>query len=157
MDLLSKLIKIVGEDRVSNSQEELFIYSRDSGAQHPRKTDYVVMPKTVDEVQKVIILANKEKIPVTPLGGGFTLSALVVPNRAGIVLDMKRMDKIIEVNEINRYAVVEAGVSQGALKMYLGKKLSYSSTLYPRGTSHCYGCGKCPYSGAWSYLTTIRG
>jgi FAD/FMN-containing dehydrogenase len=52
MDLSSSLINIVGEDRVSNSQEELFIYSRDSGAQHPRKVDYVVMPKTVDEVQK---------------------------------------------------------------------------------------------------------
>ncbi|MBW1674090.1 MAG: FAD-binding oxidoreductase, partial [Deltaproteobacteria bacterium] len=121
MDLLSSLINIVGEEKVSNNQEELFIYSRDPGAQHPRKADYVVMPKTVDEVQKVVTLANKEKIPITPLGGGFTLSALVVPNKAGIVLDMKRMDKIIEVNEINRYAVVEAGVSQAALKTYLEK------------------------------------
>ncbi len=119
MDVYSSLINIVGKDRVSNSQEELFIYSRDPGAQHPRKVDYVVMPKTVEEVQKVVILANKEKIPITPLGGGFTLSALVVPNKGGIVLDMKGMDKIIEVNEKNRYAVVEAGVSQAALKTYL--------------------------------------
>lgn len=121
MDVYRSLINIVGEDRVSNSQEELFIYSRDPGAQHPRKVDYVVMPKTVEEVQKVIILANKEKIPITPLGAGFTLSALVVPNKGGIVLDMKGMDKIIEVNEKNRYAVVEAGVSQAALKTYLEK------------------------------------
>lgn len=121
MDVYRSLINIVGEDRVSNSQEELFIYSRDPGAQHPRKVDYVVMPKTVDEVQQVVILANKEKIPITPLGGGFTLSALVVPNKGGIVLDMKWMDKIIEVNEKNRYAVVEAGVSQAALKTYLEK------------------------------------
>jgi len=107
----------VGEDRVSNNQEESFLSILETQVHNiPRKADYVVMPKTVDEVQKVVILANKEKIPITPLGGGFTLSALVVPNRAGIVLDMKRMDKIIEVNEINRYAVVEAGVSQAALK-----------------------------------------
>jgi glycolate oxidase len=121
MDIYNSLVAIAGKDRVSNSQEELFLYSRDSGAQHPRKVDYVVMPETVEEVQKVLLLANKEKIPVTPLGGGFTLSALVVPNRGGIVLDMKRMDKIIEVNEINRYAVVEAGVSQAALQSYLAK------------------------------------
>jgi glycolate oxidase len=121
MDVYRSLINIVGEDRVSNSQEELFIYSRDPGAQHPRKVDYVVMPKTVEEVQNVIILANEEKIPITPLGAGFTLSALVVPNKGGIVLDMKGMDKIIEVNEKNRYAVVEAGVSQAALKTYLEK------------------------------------
>lgn len=121
MDVYSSLADIVGQDRVSSREEELFIYSRDSGAQPPGKVDYVVIPKTVEEVQKVLILANKEKIPITPLGGGFTLSALVVPNRGGIVLDMKGMDRIIEVNERSRYAVVEAGVSQGALKTYLEK------------------------------------
>ena len=134
MNIVSSLVDIVGKDRVSNSHEELFIYSRDSGAQHPRKVDYIVMPKTVEEVQKVLILANKENIPVTPLGGGFTLSALAVPNKGGIVLDMKRMDKIIEVSEINRYAVVEAGVSQAALKSYLEKhypRLQHSTPEAP--------------------------
>jgi glycolate oxidase len=121
MNTYRSLADIVGEDRVSNSQEELFIYSRDSGAQPPRKVDFVVMPETVEEIQGIVKLANKEKIPITPLGGGFTLSALVVPNKGGIVLDMKRMDRIIEVNEINRYAVVESGVTQAALKSYFEK------------------------------------
>lgn len=115
------LVSIVGEDFVSNRQEELYIYSRDPGAQQPRKTDYVVMPKTVDEVQKVVTLANKERIPITPMGGGLTLSALTVPVEGGIVLDMKRMDRIIEVNEKSKYVVVEAGVSQGKLRSYLAK------------------------------------
>ena len=121
MGTFRQLIDIVGEDRVSNSQEELFIYSRDPGAQPPRKVDYVVMPKTVEEVRKIVLLANREKIPITPLGGGFTLSALVVPNRGGMVLDMKLMDRIIEVNEINRYALIEPGVSQAALQSHLKK------------------------------------
>lgn len=121
MDIYSSIVSIVGAERVSNSPEELFIYSRDSGAQMPRNADYVVMPETVDEVQRIITLANKEKIPITPLGGGFTLSALVVPNKGGIVMDMKRMNKIIEVNETSRYALIEAGVSQAALKTYLEK------------------------------------
>lgn len=121
MDIYSSLVDIVGTERVSNHAEELFIYSRDSGAQIPRSADYVVMPKTAEEVQSIINLANKEKIPVTPLGGGFTLSALVVPNKGGIVMDMKRMDKILEVNETNRYALIEAGVSQAELRTYLEK------------------------------------
>jgi len=121
MDISSQLIDIVGQNRMSNSQEELFIYSRDSGAQASRQVDYVVMPKTVEEVRKVVLLANQEKIPITPLGGGFTLSALVVPNQGGIVLDMKQMDRIIEVNEINRYALIEPGVSQAALQSHLKK------------------------------------
>jgi glycolate oxidase len=79
------------------------------------------MPKTAEEVQKIVELANKEKIPITPMGGGFTLSALTVPVKGGILLDTRRMDKIIEVNEKSKYAVIEAGVTQGALKGYLEK------------------------------------
>jgi FAD/FMN-containing dehydrogenase len=121
MSIYDALAHIVGTGRVSNHKEELFLYSRDSGAQYPGKADYVVMPKTVEEVQKIVMVANKERIPITPLGGGFTLSALVVPRSGGIVLDMKQMDKIVEVSEASRYAVVEAGVSQAALKTYIEK------------------------------------
>jgi glycolate oxidase len=129
MDVLSRLSEIVGADFASNRQEELFMYSRDSGAQRPREVAYVVMPKTVEEVQKIVRLANENRIPITPMGGGFTTSALAVPVKGGILMDMKRMDRIIEVNEKGRYAVVEAGVSQGALKGYLEKH-------YPR-LQHC--------------------
>jgi len=119
MDIYEEICKITGKDYVSREKEDQYIYSRDSGAQPPRSVDYVVMPGTVEEVQRILMLAHKERIPVTPLGGGFTLSALVVPQKGGIVLDMKRMDKIIEVNELSRYALIEAGVSQAALRAYL--------------------------------------
>jgi glycolate oxidase len=121
VDIFLRLAEIVGEDFVSNKPEELFMYSRDSGAQSPRSVDYVVMPKTVEEVQGIIRLANDCETTVTPMGGGFTTSALAVPLRGGILVDMKRMDRIIEVNKRGRYAVMEAGVSQGALKGYLEK------------------------------------
>jgi len=120
-ELLSRLAEIVGQDYVSSRPEELYLYSRDPGAQKPRKADYVVMPGTVDEVQQIVRLANREKVAITPMGAGLTLSALTVPVRGGIVLDMKRMDRIIEVNEASRYALIEAGVTQAALRAYLEK------------------------------------
>jgi len=120
-DFLSRLAEIVGQDYVSNRPEDLYLYSRDPGAQKPRQADYVVMPRTVDEVQQTVRLANQEKVPLTPMGAGLTLSALTVPLRGGIVLDMKRMDSIIEVNVASRYAVIEAGVTQAALRTYLEK------------------------------------
>jgi len=55
MDIFSQLIDIVGENRVSNRPEECFIYSCDSGAQPPRHVDYVVMPKTPEEVRQVVL------------------------------------------------------------------------------------------------------
>ena len=60
-----------------------------------------------------------KKVPLSPMGGGLTLSGICRPLRGGIVLDMKRMNRILEVNETSCYAVVEAGVSQGMLQAYL--------------------------------------
>ena len=119
--ILNELINIVGQEFVSNSAEDLYIYSQDPGASIPRPTDFVVMPKTVEEIQKIVRLANAEIIPIVPMGGGLTLSGLVIPVKGGIVLDMKRMDKIIEINETSRYALLEAGVTTGALLSFLNE------------------------------------
>ncbi|MFX0021392.1 MAG: FAD-binding oxidoreductase [Candidatus Hermodarchaeota archaeon] len=113
--ILKNLEEIVGKDFVSNKSEELFIYSQDPGASEPRPVDFVVMPKSTEEVQAIVKLANQVKIPLIPMGGGLTLSALVVPIYGGIVIDMKRMNKIIEINEKSRYALIEAGVTTGQL------------------------------------------
>ncbi|TFF85477.1 MAG: FAD-binding oxidoreductase [Promethearchaeota archaeon] len=120
--ILSSLEKIVGKDFASNKKEDLFIYSLDPGASLPRPVDYVVMPKTVEEVQKIVKLANEKGIPIVPMGGGLTLSALVVPVRGGIVLDMKRMDKILKINESSKYALLESGVTTGQLLSHLNEK-----------------------------------
>jgi glycolate oxidase len=134
MNIYEALTDIVGKDRVSNSPADLYLYSRDSGAQPPGQADYVVLPKTAEEIQQIVQLANRENIPITPLGGGLALSALVVPRHGGIVLDMKRMDQILEVDEMNRYALIEAGVSQGKLRQYLKKhhpRLQHSTPEAP--------------------------
>jgi len=117
--IYQKLVDIVGEEHVSNRPEELFIYSFDLGTAEPKSPDYVAAPKTVEEIQKIVRLANEHTVPVVPLGGGLSLAGLAVPIKGGIILDLKRMDTIIEVNERARYAVVECGVSQGQLTSYL--------------------------------------
>ncbi len=118
-DIHRSLIEILGERSVSNTPEELWFYSRDPGVLPPHLPDYVVAPKTTEQVQKVVQLANREKIPIVPMGNGMALTGLVIPLKGGIVMDMKRMNKILEVNERARYAVVEGGTSQGVLKAHL--------------------------------------
>jgi FAD/FMN-containing dehydrogenase len=117
--ILKSLIEILGDRGVSNSPEELWFYSRDPGVLSPHMPDYVVAPETTEQVQKVVQLANRERIPIVPMGNGMALTGLVIPLKGGIVMDMKRMNKILEVNEKARYAVVEGGTSQGVLKAYL--------------------------------------
>jgi FAD/FMN-containing dehydrogenase len=111
--ILESLVEILGDRGVSNSPEELWFYSRDPGVLTPHLPDYVVAPETTQQVQKVVRLANRERIPIVPMGNGMALTGLVIPLKGGIVMDMKRMNKILEVNEKARYAVVEGGTSQG--------------------------------------------
>ncbi len=115
------LIDIVGQDYASNRPEDLFIYSVDSGTEGPRRVDYVVVPATVEQVQRVVLLANQHRVPITPMGANLTLNGLGLPAGGGIVLDMKRMDRILELNRPRRYVVIEAGVTQGRLGSYLEK------------------------------------
>ena len=122
MDRVYNALKeIVGERFVSNQQEELYLYSRDPGTMDPVWPDYVVMPASTEEVQKIVMLANQEKIPLVPQGGGLVLSGLTIPLKGGILVDMKRMNRIIEVNKNSRYVIVEAGCSHGLLQSYLNQ------------------------------------
>lgn len=118
-EIYASLVGIVGEGFVSNRPEERYLYARDPGLMAPHEPDYVVMPGTVEEVQQIVLLANREKTPIVPRGGGLALTGLVIPLRGGIVMDMKRLDRILEVNEEARYAVVEGGTTQASLKSYL--------------------------------------
>ena len=117
--IYSELMEIVGADYASNRLEELFTYSKDLGTSPPEWPEYVVAPRTTEEIQKIVQLANREKVAIVPLGGGLSLAGLALPLKGGITIDMKRMEDIIEVNEEARYIVVEAGISQGRITSHL--------------------------------------
>ena len=118
-DINRSLAAIVGEEFVSDQPEEAYFYARDPGLMPAHEPDYVVVPKTVKEIQEIVRLANRKKIPIVPMGAGMALTGLIIPLKGGIVIDMKRMNRILEVNEKARYVVVEGGTSQGLLKAYL--------------------------------------
>lgn len=119
--IYQELVGIVDAEHVSNKPEELYIYSFDLGTAEPHRPDYVIAPRTTQQVHDIVCLANREKLPVVPLGGGLSLAGLAVPLKGGILVDLKRMDSIIEVNEKGRYAVLECGVSQAQLTSYLAQ------------------------------------
>ncbi len=96
-DLYNSLVEIVGEEHVSTQKEELYFYARDPGLMPAHEPDCVVTPETTEEVQKIVKLANREKIPIVPMGAGMALTGLIIPLKGGIVIDMKRMRKIANV------------------------------------------------------------
>lgn len=121
-EILRSLQKIVSDSYATSDWVIRYSYSmHDFSPTTPKAmADYVVMPKTVEEVKEIILLANKEKIPVTPISGGLGLG-LWIPKKGGILMDLRRMNKILEVNEDALYAVVEPGVSIGMISAELSK------------------------------------
>jgi len=106
--LKRELKDIVGKERCLDAPEDLMVYSHDVFAE--KKPDVVVLPVTTEEVSRVLKLANREKVPVTPRGSATGLSGMCVPDRGGIVMAMSKKNRILEINPEDRLAVVEPGV-----------------------------------------------
>ncbi|MFZ5632866.1 MAG: FAD-binding oxidoreductase [Bacillota bacterium] len=125
-DLYKELVDIVGEENLSSDQADLIPYMKDSYTALMRKAipfpDFVVMPRSTGEVQGIIRLANKYRVPVYPRSFGVNIAGSAVPYAGGLVLDLKRMNRILEINEDTMTAYIEPGVSWGQLRKEARKK-----------------------------------
>lgn len=84
--------------------------------------DVVVLPLNADEVSKVMRYASREKIAVTPRGSGTGLVGAAVPMEHGILLDMSRMNRFLELDEDNLTLTVEPGVLLMELSAYVEER-----------------------------------
>lgn len=109
-DILQKLRTLVGEANFFVDKETLTIHASDKTEDYVFMPQVVVMPNTAEEVAAVLKLCNQHVIPVTPRGGGTGLSGGALPVKGGVVVAMKRFDKIIDIDELNLQATVEPGV-----------------------------------------------
>ncbi|NVM01607.1 MAG: FAD-binding oxidoreductase [Candidatus Helarchaeota archaeon] len=136
--IINKLIGVVGESWVTTDPEDLYIYARDMTEAKPGNPEAIVLPKTTEDVRGVLEIANDEKIPVVPYIAAANIGGLTIPLHGGIMLDLKRMNKVIKVDEVSKYAVVEPGVTFGHIKAYLAKNnpdFIYSYAFSPPYTS----------------------
>lgn len=111
MSLKDRLAQIVGKGDVIDSPKVIESYFRDHSLSPPGLFSYVVRPKNVEEVQKVIQLANELKFPVIPLSSAIHFYGSAIPRMGGVVLDLKGMNAIKEIDEVSRVAHLEPGVT----------------------------------------------
>lgn len=116
------LCSAAGKENVSDSEVVLVSYGFDSSPAVPGKPDFVVLPRDTIGVKNILEVANRARIPVTTMSGGVNVGGTAVPSQGGIVLDLKWMNKIIEINEDAAYAVIEAGVTFDELTAKLAEK-----------------------------------
>ena len=116
--ILDRLSRIVGPEQVITDTERLEEISWDAlsaGRIHPLKRPSVsnplcvVLPLSTAEVREIVLLANEERVPIIPYGGGSGLMGGALSVRPGIVLDLRKMNKILEVDKESRSATVQAG------------------------------------------------
>jgi glycolate oxidase len=99
--------------------------------------DAVVKPETAAQVAAIMRLANRERIPVTPRGGGTGLSGGAVPVHGGVVLSVERMNRILEVDRENMAVTVEPGVVTHEINEAVHKDgLFYAG--YPMSLESCF-------------------
>ena len=111
-----RLVNILGPERVSRDPMERLIYSHDFASlpklallQWKMIPDFVVVPKTVEEVSRLVTFSYEAGLPLVPRGGGTGLVGGAVPNRGGILVDLRRMDRVETVDVDRRIVTVQAG------------------------------------------------
>jgi glycolate oxidase len=119
--VVKELKNIVGAANLHTSPEELVAYSYDATRAESLPCA-VARPSSAQEISKIMQLANRERFPVVPRGAGSGMSGGSVPSLGGVVLSLERMDRILEIDEENLFAVVEPGVVTGHLQQEVEKK-----------------------------------
>ena len=108
-ELLHALGRCVGADNVLTDAADRWTYGYDNSRRH-LPPDAVVFATTHEQVAEIIRLCNTHNIPLTARGRGTGTSGGSVPLRAGIVLSLERMNRIINMDAANRVITVEPGV-----------------------------------------------
>ncbi len=130
------LEEIVGPENISDKEYILAAYRHPGpgNLQRPPGPAAVILPGSVDEVQKIVKICNRYGLNYTAMTSLLSLGRVA---QAGFVLlNLQRMDRIIEINEEDRYAVIEPGVRHVQLKPELMlRKLTYPTASVGPGAS----------------------
>ncbi|SDG37296.1 FAD-binding oxidoreductase [Desulfosporosinus hippei] len=119
-ETIQRLSEIVGKDNIYTALEDLYCYTYDASfVKADLNTDLAgvaVYPGSTEEIARIIKIANQEKIPIVPRGAGTNVSGGSVSLGNCIILVLKRMNKILEIDRKNLIAVVEPGVITAQLQ-----------------------------------------
>ena len=131
-----------GYDRVKYSSGQTLKEVMDLRAGRPEHvTDLVVHPRDKNDVQKIVLYCNEQKIPVYVYGGGSSVVMGLTPKKGGVTLVMNtHMNRLIEINDINQTAVVQPGMMGPAFEEALNNAPERFKS------AHRYTCGHFPQS-----------
>jgi len=106
---LASLSEIVGDRGLLHRSQDLMLYEYDGGIEKGRP-ECVVFPRMTEDVVRIVQVAAEHKLPLVGRGAGTGLSGGAIPTEGGLMIAFARMNKILEIDLENEYAVVQPGV-----------------------------------------------
>jgi len=120
-DQISALSALVDSERFSTGRSNRELHLHDISAHRGTMPAGIIWPITTEEVSAILTWAYAQDLPVTPWGAGTSTEGNPVPTRGGLVMDMTRMNKILEIRPHDLQADVEPGVLRKELNRQAGK------------------------------------
>ncbi len=108
--IMKEFSEIVGKENVMSSETDRHAYSYDAAVLDPVLPSLVVRPADREALGKTVKLCNDNGLPLTVRGAGTNLSGGTIPHPGGVVVLINGLNRILEINEEDMYAVVEPGV-----------------------------------------------
>ncbi len=117
---IKKLAQYLGKENVLSSPKDLFLYSYDASVERGQP-DVVVFPTNAVQIQAIVRIAKEAKLPFIVRGSATNLCGGTVASSGGVVVELSRMNRILEIDLANQVAVVEPGVFNLDLQNALAK------------------------------------
>lgn len=113
--IIAQLREIAGRDAVTWDEDELLVYECDAMTTHRSRPLAVIFPRTTEQVSRIVKLLHENRIPFGPRGAGTGLSSGAIATGCekgdrAVVIEMARMNRILDIDYANRRAVVQPGV-----------------------------------------------
>src|SRR5271170_1675160 len=108
--ILQEFRAVTGERGLITSQEELKTYECDGLTNFRVVPQAVLLPRSTEQVQGIVRVCHRERVPFVARGSGTGLSGGALPVKDGVVISLARMNRILEVDLPNARVVVEPGV-----------------------------------------------
>jgi len=106
---LQRLRDIVGAERLLDSPDELVVYECDGYVVEKSAPDIVVFPMNSDEIVRIVLECNRFNVPFVARGAGTSLAGGCLPVGGGVMIALAKMNRILDINLRDRYAIVEPG------------------------------------------------
>lgn len=138
--LLAELMTLVEPGKVLTDPASLDAWGKDWTKHFPPAPSAIVFPKTIEQVQAIVLWANRHKVALVPSGGRTGLSAAAVAANGEVVVSFDYMNRILDFNAFDRTVVCQPGVITAQLQAFAEEQgLYYPVDFASSGSSQIGG------------------